>query len=301
MNKNILKSKNNLLEFLGIKENYLYGDFLNRYNPTTYKKKDGTPRKIKAPVKVLKKVQEKVLKGILCDVKQLPYVYGLSKDKGILNNAILHNRKNECVLLNVDVKDFYPSIKYKNVVAIFKRISFSEENSKILTKLCTIDKELPQGSPASAHIASLYMYETDRKLHEYCLERELVYSRYFDDITISGVFDFKEVLSVVKDQLCDVKLELKDSKTRFFKVDEVKMVNNLVLREFSVDVSDEYKKSIEEAYRAYSTTNTDSDKNVFWGKFGFYIYINKSEADKFKKQMDANGANNQLVQTKKRK
>lgn len=52
--------------------------------------------------------------------------------------------------------------------------------------LCTYKSCLPQGAPTSPAISNVILYDFDQKMNEFCGHQSLWYSRYADDITISG-------------------------------------------------------------------------------------------------------------------
>ena len=86
------------------------------------KKKDGTPRPIRAPKDKLKIIQRAILKNILSDIKLPPCCYGFSKNKSIIENAKVHSKND--FLLNLDMQDFFPSVHYKKVQQIFLDVGF---------------------------------------------------------------------------------------------------------------------------------------------------------------------------------
>ncbi len=137
-NDKIYSSKRYLLDFLDIKDNFLYSDFSNKYKEKIVPKKNGGERKIKPPNFNLKTIQRKILDTILSKNSQLPCVYGLSKEKDILGNAKTHQKNADGQLLALDIKDFFPSVPRKHILKIFKKLGFNKENASILTKICTI-------------------------------------------------------------------------------------------------------------------------------------------------------------------
>ena len=78
-NDKIYSSKRYLLDFLDIKDNFLYSDFSNKYKEKIVPKKNGGERKIKPPNFNLKTIQRKILDKILSKNTKLPYYYVKSK------------------------------------------------------------------------------------------------------------------------------------------------------------------------------------------------------------------------------
>jgi len=65
-------------------------------------------------------------------------------------------------------------------------VNNSPEVSKILTHFLSYSHELPQGAPTSPFIANLVLYNFDLRVSNLCKLKGLNYTRYFDDITVSG-------------------------------------------------------------------------------------------------------------------
>jgi retron-type reverse transcriptase len=284
-NEKIYSSKKELLKFLGIKENYLYSDFSDKYKEKEIQKKKGGTRKIMPPNFNLKKIQRKILDEILCKIPQLECVYGLSKNKGIVDNAKLHKNNFSKQLLNLDIENFFPSISNKEVYKIFNKIGFNKENSLILTKLCTIDKALPQGAPTSPYLASMVCSRLDKKIFNYCKNRDFVYTRYFDDISISG----KNILPKHEDYFIEIiqshGFNSNQKKREFFDYDKDKVINNVLITRLGLSVSDSYKKDIEDIYKRMIDDNNTTNQRVFAGKFGFYLHVNRRGAKSFLRQL----------------
>lgn len=64
----------------------------------------------------------------------------------------------------------------------------------MLTKLTTYEYCLPQGAPTSPDISNLILAEVDEILARECKGKDLVYTRYSDDIAISGNWNFKNLV-----------------------------------------------------------------------------------------------------------
>lgn len=108
---------------------------------------------IDIPSDRLKEIQSWILKNILNKIEIHEKCYGFRKGRSIYDNARLHVGK-ECVL-NMDLKDFFPSIKQKDVFNIFYKKGYTKKVSYYFSKLLTKNGVLPQGSPASPMISNL--------------------------------------------------------------------------------------------------------------------------------------------------
>ena len=284
-NEKIYSSKKELLKFLDIKENYLYPNFSTKYIKIEKPKKNGSIRIIKPPDLNLRKVQRIILDKILYHNHQLECVYGLSKDKNILANAKFHQKNVNAQLLILDIENFFPSVSKKEINKIFKKIGFNKENSSILTKLCTIDGSLPQGAPTSPYLASMVCYKLDKEIFNYCKRRGFIYTRYFDDISISGKNILNENIKYIEKTIEKSGFNCNEGKKEFFDFNTDKTINGILISKMGLSVSDSYKKEIESIYQDVLVDNTIKNQRIFTGKFGFYLHINKKEALDFLKEL----------------
>lgn len=282
----IYKSKSELLSFLNIKENFLYPSFSKKYGEFDLPKKNGGTRPIKPPHPKLKTTQRAILDKILYSSAQLPCVYGLSSEKGVRVNAEKHLKNAKVDLLTLDIEKFFPSITPKQVLNVFMKLGFNKENSRVLTKICTVDDSLPQGAPTSPYLASLVCLSLDKQIYNYCRRRNFEYTRYFDDITISGCKITKEEIAQIRNILKRNSFVSNDSKLFFYDSKTAnKIITGVLLKPTGLSVPREYKAEIEDAYIRWTRSSTINDKRKFEGKFAFYLYINKPEALALKKYL----------------
>ncbi|MEN9920218.1 MAG: hypothetical protein RL538_111 [Candidatus Parcubacteria bacterium] len=280
----IFASKQSLLNLLGIRDNFLYSDFASKYSERDFPKKNGGVRKIKPPAKRLKTLQREILDKILVHTDQLDCVYGLSKARDLKANALLHIKSSDHFLLNLDIENFFPSLSRKRVLNLFRQIGFSKENATILTKFSTVDNSLPQGAPTSPYLASLACQKMDRKLYNYCRRRNLIYSRYFDDISISGEVVTESNVQDIKNMISDSGLTCNEQKTHLYSsLDKEKIINGVLIKSGALSVPEPYKSEIEACYKKYVSEKTLQLQRIYKGKIGFYIYINRKEALLFEK------------------
>lgn len=160
-------------------------------------KKSGGRRKIEAPVDRLKNIQRWIKDEIVDSFSPNDAALGFRKGFSIVDNAIRHVGKE--LVINLDIKDFFPSITYDQVLRMFVYMGYKLEVAHLLTKLCTNSKNaLPQGSPASPSISNIILLKLDKRLS--CLANSIGsdYSRYADDLTFSGNKNIKNVVPLVK-------------------------------------------------------------------------------------------------------
>jgi len=153
--------------------------------------KGNKERVLFVPALELKKVQRKILNNIL-NFKFPFYTHGGISGRSIITNARMHLSQKWVMCL--DIKDFFPSIHYKKIYKNFILLNCSSRVSKLLTHLTTYKYQLPQGTPTSPAIANIILYNLDKRIFGLCRMKNLKYSRYFDDIAISGSSNPKSIL-----------------------------------------------------------------------------------------------------------
>lgn len=148
------------------------------------KRNKGEFREIHAPYPSLKCVQDWIYNNILQYAKIHYNAHGYVKNKSIKTNAKKHLNKKE--LFKIDLKDFFPTIKIPRIIEQFKRLGYSKNMSLCLATLCCQNDYLTQGSPTSPALSNLVAYKLDKRLTTLAKRNNLVYTRYVDDIAISG-------------------------------------------------------------------------------------------------------------------
>lgn len=174
------------------------------YHYRWLRKRSGGRRLIEAPKPTLKGVQTKILREMLDHVATHPAAHGFVPRRSILTNAQPHAGSR--ALLKLDLENFYPSISYARVVALFRSLGYCREAALWLARLTTsaipstmafpdgassvlwpyLRRHLPQGAPTSPALANLSAYSLDVRLNGLARSFGLRYTRYADDLTFSG-------------------------------------------------------------------------------------------------------------------
>lgn len=154
------------------------------YRITTIPKRNGDERTIEAPVMILKNIQKDLLRNLLNHLESHPAATAFEKGRSIKDNAARHVQKQ--VVLNLDLKNFFPSIHISRVYAFFRYLGYEKRIAILLSHLCCLNTHLPQGAPTSPKLSNLLLYSIDERLEEWALLHGLAYTRYADDMTFSG-------------------------------------------------------------------------------------------------------------------
>jgi RNA-directed DNA polymerase len=162
-----------------------------------------------------------------------------------------------------DIQDFYFNIKTNDVRSILNRdrhlipISDFGNYIELVTRLTTFDGVVPVGFPTSPQLSNAFLYEFDSSLKKYCDERALTYTRYADDIIVSG--ESYEVLSELKDVVQAILIEfaspdflLNPNKTRITQLgNKVKILGLVIMPNGRITIDSKYKSIIETLLHFY--------------------------------------------------
>jgi hypothetical protein len=162
---------------------------LSKFSHRYYKKykipkSNGGFREIKQPRKDLKAIQAWILRNILDRLSPSSFATAYIRRKNIQDNVFPH--RNNRYFVSIDLEDFFPSISMRRVAKIFSLIGYSRKAASILAQLCTCDGNLPQGAVTSPALSNLITAKLDRRISGYTSRRNMIYTRYADDITISS-------------------------------------------------------------------------------------------------------------------
>lgn len=265
--------------YFGEERQYAYHEF---YIP----KKSGELRCIEAPIDELKNYQIWIKENILDVFTVSDYAKGFKKGSSIYNNAIIHVNKE--LVINLDLKDFFPSIKYNKVFSLFNYFGYTKEVSHLLTKLCTNSNNvLPQGSPASPSISNLVSLKLDKRLSALAKSANASYSRYADDITFSGAKSIKYILPLVFRIVFEEGYVINERKTRLQYSYNRQEVTGLIVNK-KLSLPKEKIKELENAiyyckkYGVYEHKKKINCKKNFYKEhlYGLAYYINMVDKEK---------------------
>jgi len=155
------------------------------YRKFEIRKRSGGTRTILAPMPGLARLQRTLL-GVLETVYQpRQCVHGFVASKSILTNARQHLDKR--YVLNVDLKDFFPSINFGRVRGMFIAPPYKlpAPVATVLAQICCVKNQLPQGAPTSPIVSNMICTKLDNELLRLAQAHRCTYTRYADDITIS--------------------------------------------------------------------------------------------------------------------
>lgn len=207
-------------------------------------KKSGGERTIVTPSFTLKYIQRWILDNILYCIPVSENSHGFTKKKSIFTNAEKHLSKD--VVINIDIKDFFPTIKFKEVFRVFKKLGYTKHLSFIFAKLCTYQKTLPQGAPTSPYLSNIISSKIDKRIMSLVKKYYGDYTRYADDITISGKYGIEKCIPLVKQIIKSEGFELNEKKFRISYSYQKQEVTGLIVNSNKVKINKKYKNSVKQ-------------------------------------------------------
>lgn len=173
------------------------------YTSVSMSKKSGGVRPISVPEPMLMDVQRWVLANVLNRLPAHPASYAYQEGRSIVQCADQH--RGSQWLIKMDLHDFFGAVDEGSVFRVFRSLGYSKLLAFELSRLSTrapraahlptsdvirpyrVDRHgsLPQGGPTSGQLANAAATRLDRLLQDLSLRRDVVYTRYSDDLVFS--------------------------------------------------------------------------------------------------------------------
>jgi hypothetical protein len=233
-----------LIGFLGITEKDL--SRLITRSPYTYKKyyikkKSGGVRRIAQPAKETKFIQYWLMSNVFSKLPVHDCATAYKLGASIKNNAMAH--KHNSYIAKYDFIGFFSSIKYNDILSHVSRYFngyFCDGDIKDIARISCINEKgdeglcLSVGAPSSPVLSNAIMFDFDCYISAWCSERNIVYTRYADDLTFStnikGVS--ASIEPVVRELMRDMsypRLMLNDNKTIHLSKKHQRRITGLII------------------------------------------------------------------------
>ncbi|KKM19622.1 hypothetical protein LCGC14_1653740 [marine sediment metagenome] len=249
------------------------------YRVFSIRKRSGGKRYICVPENYLLTVQKWVHKHILCSCHALKAlsssVTAYTPESSHIKNAKHHLDADW--ILKFDIINFFESISERQVYYVFRRFGYRALVAFCLARLCTrvldqridvrrkkkrwaINKvkwknlttstmgHLPQGAPTSPMLANLVCVELDKELKNIAINEGLHYTRYADDIALSGSIKDSNVTRSLISEISSVigkhGYDVNHRKTKVAKNGSRKIITGLSVDGDKLRVPKKYKDEI---------------------------------------------------------
>jgi retron-type reverse transcriptase len=175
---------------------------VSHYVRFTVPKKSGGTRELAAPHRDIAAAQRWILENILRKLPSHAAAHGFVPGRSILTNARPH--VGQQLLVNADLKDFFPTITFHRVLGAVTQIGYSPATATILALLTTESprrlveyagerfhvatgpRALPQGACTSPALSNLIARRLDSRLAGIATKLGWTYTRYADDLSFSA-------------------------------------------------------------------------------------------------------------------
>lgn len=277
-------------------------------------KKSGGTRTLAAPHKTLKAVQRWILANVVNKLPVTDAAHGFVPGRGIVSNAHPHVAKE--VLVNLDLSDFFPTITFFRVRAVFERYGYSGSVASVLALLCTESprttvsyagttyeaatgpRGLPQGAPTSPGLSNQVARKLDKRLLGVAAKLGLTYTRYADDLSFSGGAELAGkigwLLAKVRNIAREEGFAVNEKKTRVMRRSAAQTVTGVVVNDKPSISRDELRRLRAILHRAKSegldAQNREGRPNFReWlrGKIAFVAMVRPDVGAKLKAALDA--------------
>jgi RNA-directed DNA polymerase len=263
---------------------------------TTFKipKKSGGYRSISAPKTAIKIIQQKLNQVLRSVYQPKPSTHGFTVNKSIITNAKQHLRQR--YILNLDLKDFFPSINFGRVRGLLKAKPYdcTDEVATVLAQICCHDNQLPQGAPTSPIVSNMICAKLDSQLQRLAKKYQCIYTRYADDITFSTsrarfpshlVWFSKEAEQLfLGDELKNIIEEngflVNESKVRLQNRYKHQEVTGITVNE-KLNVKRKYIRQIQAVLHAWEKYGLENAEADFWKRYTKHRF-DKNNPDTFR-------------------
>jgi hypothetical protein len=192
-----IKSKKSLARVLGLPTHELIAlseapdQFVRHYTLYNPGKPD-VSRDVIAVGGALRRCQYRLLRRVFSKYfTPSEYSHGIGCQRNIKTNAQRHLRSTW--VFTTDISHFFPSIHRDQVYGLlFRDQGCSPNVAQLIARLCTHNHELAVGLVTSPMLADQIFRPVDLRLSAIAKSAGLVYTRYIDDISFSGSFDFAD-------------------------------------------------------------------------------------------------------------
>lgn len=212
-------------------------------------KRSGGERELSAPLGRIAQPQRWILEEILNKVPLHDAAHGFVAGRSTVTNAAVHLGKQ--VVVNADLKDFFPSITFPRVRGFLQALGYSPAIATLLALLCTESPRrkvkyagqtmhvalgprcLPQGACTSPALSNLVSYRLDARLTGIATKLGWNYTRYADDLTFSSDEPSQTgyLLARLRHIAGEEGFEVNEKKTRVLRPSTAQTVTGIVVNE----------------------------------------------------------------------
>lgn len=262
-NSPIIFEKQHLAHLIGIDEitlDKIINSTHSFYRKFSILKKRGGIREIVAPYPSLLQCQKWIYNNILKCNAVHEACHGFTSQRSIITNARIHT--NQKCLLKMDLANFFPSIPINWVIKFFQQLGYANNVSFYLATICCYDGFLAQGAATSPYLSNLLLVKLDERISRLCEKYHLKYTRYADDLTLSGDYIPSDFSDLIKEIIDSYGLKINPEKTALLINSNKKIVTGISVSSEHIKVPREFKRKLKNEIH-------------FIMKYGYISHINQ--------------------------
>lgn len=272
-------------------------------------------RLLEVPEPHLRAVQRRLLVQLLNGLPPHEAAFGFAPGRSVVQHAALHAGQGR--VLRLDLSDFFATVCAARVHALFKTLGYSTAVARALTALCTTavpeawlraesrlswpqrqrlrDPHLPQGAPTSPALANLCAFGLDARLTGLAESFGARYSRYADDLVISGpaTLPVRQLTAWVAAIAADEGFTVNPRKTRSLGIAQRQSVCGIVVNERPNLARDEFDRLKATLHRCVvdGPSGQNREGHADWrahlqGRVAWATQLNAAKAQKLKTLLD---------------
>lgn len=241
-----------------------------RYKTFQINKRNNEKRTIAQPSRELKVIQHSIMRLVLNKLRVHDSAMAYVRNKSIADNAKIH--RNGKIILKIDFKNFFYSIKpadFTKELRNREEIKFDRTDTLylVLALFFGVGSKIPQslsiGAPSSPMVSNIVMYSLDQAFLSQAKSLDLTYTRYADDITVSGnsrekVLEFEARLRGLIKRARYPSLEINEDKRGIYSIAQRQMVTGLIITpDRRVSLGRERKRIISSLVHRYTLGQLD--------------------------------------------
>jgi Reverse transcriptase (RNA-dependent DNA polymerase) len=213
------------------------------YRTFSIAKRSGGQRPIESPRVYLKTIQRWLADFILAGLPVHDACHSYRVGRSIVSNSQKHI--GQAYVACMDIENFFGSISKRDVSMCLQAAGLWAELSENISNLCTFRGRLPQGAPTSPVISNAYLFNFDREVTAFTAHRGALYTRYADDLTISGETkeSVSDCITYASKQLEEHGLRVNRAKTRVISRQGQQRVTGVVVNEVGIP-SRKYRRQV---------------------------------------------------------
>jgi len=277
------------------------------YVTYTIPKRGGGVRTIMAPKRRLKAIQRKLLTLIVEKLPVSDAANGFRKKRSVRTNAETHVGR--VVVVNLDLRDFFPSIHIGRVRGLLIALGYSYWTATTLAVIMTEAERQPvviegkqyhvpvtsrycvQGAPTSPGLSNAVVLRMDRRLKGLAKSLGFNYSRYADDLTFSGdsVDEVKKIITLASRIVREEGFTINRKKTRVMRQGRQQAVTGVVVNRV-MGLSRKERRKLRAAIHQLQKKKEQGavDPGIIAslkGKLAYLSMLNREQADALRKRL----------------